>query len=318
MNLFPINQGRLDFSLPTIELRNLVLKTKNQYKSTEKRPAVCLEKFQENLTKSEFLMPIFVGWKKAVTASCLLESKEISMERKKDLRRALRNSAALGVKCKTVHPLSGEMKAKFLNYYHQSMEEKGYESLLKEEYFLKNDPTKLYLIYIEDAAGKFCGGQLVNRISKNKLSIHYKAVESNKIGYDFLLENQLYELAVTNDIKVLRYGKDFNLRGVDGRKSTLFYYKMRFGYQPFFAKSLPIAYVDLSTFSQKTFDYLLFISIDNTPGITDFDLCRYRFNIILGKKQSTDLTEVINYLKKFSTIAILDQDFNQPETAHQL
>jgi hypothetical protein len=299
MNLFPIQPGRFDFSGSLENVYKIALQTKTDFLKAGPQSDLCLEEYRKQLSPGVFLMPIFLNWKCRLRTGTWEDLNLLSTGLKKEMRRALRYAKKQGLSCFAESPLKVDSFEKFRGFYARVMKEKGYEALLKMEYYQRHLPENLYLFSLLGSDGELLGGMLVDRLSRYKLSTHFKAAVNDKCGFnDLLLENALYELAGKLGIKTLYYGKDFNLRGLENRKPSLFFYKLRWGFTPFVSWNLPTAYVDLSFLKDRQFTYVFFVSAENRPGMVKQSDFRLVMNFVLGESNLEDLKSSLDYLKK--------------------
>ncbi len=299
MNFFPIKKNQFDLSGLLEVPYKMALQTKKDYLSMPQRPKICLEEFRGDIEPGVFLMPLFINWRCPLPEGDLMASTLLSIGLKKEIRRSLRYAKVRGLSCNVENPLRVESFEKFRDFYGKVMEEKGYETILKPEYYQRHRPEDLYLLSLLDSAGQILGGMIVNRLSQSKLSTHFKAALPEKNGYhDLIMTEALYRLAATLGVKTLYYGKDFNLRGLDSKKPSLFFYKLRWGYRPFISWNLPTAYVDLRFLSERDISHVFFLSVVNRDGIGSQRDYQLVLNFVLGKTKIDDMTQSLEYLSK--------------------
>jgi hypothetical protein len=281
---------------------------------TEPQADICLEKYRENLLPGVFLMPVFINWRGRLPEGNVMSSDLLSVGLKKEIRKALRYAAREKISCSLENPLSLAVFEKFAGFYARVMAEKGYDALLKTEYYQRHKPEDLFLFSLQDSFGRVLGGMLVDRLFSSKLSTHFKAALNDKSGYnDLLLEEALYGLAGRLGISTLYYGKDFNLRGLDSKKPSLFFYKLRWGYRPFISWNLPTAYIDLNFLRDRQFPYVFFVSVENRPEIRKQNDYRPVLNFVLGHSRLEDLFLMLNYLEKAGIfgVKVFDRDWRE-------
>ena len=268
-----------------------------------------IQEFKPDLKLSEFLAPVFINWTKPVDAANLLDSKTISDKRKKIIRQALGQSERLGVKCEIINPLDLGHFREFLDYYNKNHQEHNYESYLGEDYLIKHDPQRTYLIKVTAANGEYLGGRLIHHYAF-KLSTDQRATERTKQvkeGYDTICEKMFFELGAQLGEKHLARGKEFNLRGIAGRKIGLLWNKLKFGYHTRVLPHTPRVYADYGFLKEVDFDLAFFVSLENVTNI-NINNQKFVWNFVLGNNPNWEEIESIREKLKFP-IHIYNREF---------
>jgi hypothetical protein len=262
-------------------------------------------------SKSEFLVPAYIMWRKTVAADSLLASADISDKRRAIVRKAISQSEKQGIKYSIVNPLPKGQFLEFLNYYNQFNDLMGYDLNLTVDYYSKHVPENLFLINIHGPGGQYFGGRLIGRY-KNNLSTDYRAVERTKLvkeGFDTICEKIYYDIAVQCEVKYLGRGKELNLKGLENRSLGMLWNKLKWGYQPTVARIFPRIYVDFSFLNDRNFDLVFFVSLENDSPILSSADERLVFNFVCGDSPDRQQIESVKE-KSPCPIRVWDRDFN--------
>lgn len=268
-----------------------------------------IQVFKSDLRPSEFLVPLFINWIKPVDAFNLLESRTISDKRKKIIRQANSQTKRLGIKYELINPLDRKHFREFYDYYHKNHQEHNYEAYLNQDYFDKHDPKRTYLIKITDAQGSYLGGRLIYNFNF-KLSTDQRATERTKQvreGYDTVCEEMFFDLGAQLGKKYLARGKEFNLRGIAGRRIGLLWNKLKYGYSTRILPQTPRIYADYGFLKNLDFDLAFFVSLENKPGINGSNQ-KFVWNFVLGNNPNWEEIEAIREKLKFP-IHIYNKEF---------
>lgn len=261
-----------------------------------------------NLAKGVFLMPMQFTWKKKVDNQDFNQSNSFSLNRKERMRKAMRLAEKEGVYLKLVNPATQESFEKFYDYYAKFVSESGYQLLLNKDFLLNKDLTKYGLIEIYDRHGMYQGARFIGFQDK-KICCLYKAMNNGLLkvdgGVDNVCEAFFFKLAAIRGDKVVSLGADLNIRGWMGRKTGLFFAKIKFGYNLTVHKSRRLRFFDLTEVVKDKFDLLLFISMekkDQKPSVC--------VNLIEGSPGALREEDWNILCKSFLMVRLYDGNFN--------
>jgi len=279
--------------------------------TTKSSSTINMQSYRELTSRSEFLVPVYIMWRKKVDAPTLLESASISDKRKKIIRKAISQSDRNGIVYSVENPLSLESFHKFLDFYKSYNQALGYDLFLNEDYIFTHKPENLYFISIYNREEELLGGRLISNLKK-KISTDFRAVASTKLikeGFDTVCEKIFYDLAVATGIQFMGRGKEFNLRGLGNRHIGMLWNKLKYGYQPFILRMVPRVYVDFAFLKEEQFDLAFFVSLENKQGTVKSDDQVINLNFICGENPNWQEIQSVKE-KSLYKVNVYDRDFN--------
>ncbi len=263
------------------------------------------------VSKTEFLVPVYIMWRKQVEAPSLLDSNSISDKRKKIVRQAIAQSGRNGILYEVENPLSREGFQRFYDFYRKFNASNGYDLFLRSDYLQKHKSGDLYLISIYNREGEFQGGRLISKL-QHKISTDYRAVTRTKTvkeGFDTVCEKIYYDIAVASGCKYMGRGKEYNMRGLGNRSIGMLWNKLKYGYQPHILRMVPRVYVDFDFLRRETFDLVFFVSLENNAEVTQISDQVLNFNFICGLNPNWQEIKSIKEKSPYK-VNVYDRDFN--------